>query len=107
MLKGIQRQTPMRLPVCILLLDQKAVVLAMVIDIFSSLLSGMPWGPHVNAMYGDLGNPRKLGHFIMAMDVNRFVPLEIFKQHLSEMLEEFGDLPPADGFNPGLLSWAS
>ncbi len=73
--------------------------LAMVIDIFSSLLSGMPWGPHVNAMYGDLGNPRKLGHFIMAMDVNRFVPLEIFKQHLSEMLEEFGDLPPAGGFN--------
>ena len=25
--------------------------LAMIIDIFSSVLSGMPWGPHINAMY--------------------------------------------------------
>jgi ureidoglycolate dehydrogenase (NAD+) len=73
--------------------------LAMVIDIFSSILSGMPWGPHVNAMYGDLENPRKLGHFVMALDVNRFMPLDLFKHRLGEMLKEFGDLPPADGFD--------
>ncbi|MDF1514956.1 MAG: Ldh family oxidoreductase [Anaerolineae bacterium] len=72
--------------------------LAMIIDIFSSVLSGMPWGPHVNAMYGELEQPRKLGHFIMAMDVNRFMPLEMFKHRLGEMLKEFGDLPPAEGF---------
>ena len=73
--------------------------LAMIIDIFSSVLSGMPWGPHVNAMYGELDNPRKLGHFVMAIDVNRFMPLAIFKERLREMLGEFGDLPPADGFS--------
>jgi ureidoglycolate dehydrogenase (NAD+) len=73
--------------------------LAMVIDIFSSLLSGMPWGPHVNAMYGELDSPRKLGHFVMALDVTRYVPLDIFKQRLGEMLGEFGDLPPAEGFS--------
>ena len=73
--------------------------LAMIIDIFSSVLSGMPWGPHVNAMYGDLNNPRKLGHFVMALDVNRFMPLDQFKQRLGNMLDEFGELPPADGFD--------
>jgi ureidoglycolate dehydrogenase (NAD+) len=72
--------------------------LAMVIDIFSSVLTGMPWGPHINAMYGDLTNPRKLGHFVMALDVNRFLPIDIFKQRLGEMLDEFINLPPADGF---------
>jgi ureidoglycolate dehydrogenase (NAD+) len=72
--------------------------LAMVIDIFCSVLSGMPWGPHVNAMYGELDKPRKLGHFVAAFDVSRLMPLETFKQRLGEMLDEFGQLPPAEGF---------
>jgi ureidoglycolate dehydrogenase (NAD+) len=72
--------------------------LAMVIDIFCSVLSGMPWGPHVNAMYGELDKPRKLGHFVAAFDVSRLMPLETFKRRLGEMLSEFGQLPPAEGF---------
>jgi ureidoglycolate dehydrogenase (NAD+) len=72
--------------------------LAMVIDIFCSVLSGMPWGPHINAMYGELDAPRKLGHFIAVFDIKRLMPLEAFKARLSEMLSEFGDLPTADGF---------
>ena len=73
--------------------------LAMVIDIFCSVLSGMPWGPHVNAMYGEMDKPRKLGHFVAAFDVSRLMPMETFKQRLGEMLDEFGDLPPAEGFD--------
>ncbi|MBN1640157.1 MAG: Ldh family oxidoreductase [Anaerolineae bacterium] len=72
--------------------------LAMVIDIFCSVLSGMPWGPHVNAMYGELDKPRQLGHFIAAYDLRRWMPLETFKRCLGEMLDEFGALPPAEGF---------
>ena len=72
--------------------------LAMVIDIFCSILSGMPWGPHINAMYGELDKPRKLGHFVAAFDVRRWMPLETFQERLGEMLAEFGALPPADGF---------
>jgi ureidoglycolate dehydrogenase (NAD+) len=81
--------------------------LAMVIDIFCSVLSGMPWGPHINAMYGELDEPRKLGHFIAAFDVKRLMPLDVFRQRLGEMLAEFGQLPPAEGFDqvlyPGQL----
>ena len=72
--------------------------LAMVIDIFCSLLTGMAWGPHINRMYVDLDKSRGLGHFVMALDVGRFTPLEVFKDRLRAMLEEFGDLPLADGF---------
>ena len=46
--------------------------LAMAIDIFGSLLAGMPWGPHIARMYGDLDSPRRLGHFFAAWDVRRF-----------------------------------
>ena len=72
--------------------------LAMIIDIFCSVLSGMPWGPHINAMYGELDAPRKLGHFIAVYDVKRLMPLETFKARLGEMLSEFNALPPAEGF---------
>ena len=73
--------------------------LAMIIDIFCSLLSGMPFGPHINAMYGEMDEPRKLGHFVLAIDLERFMPLDRFKKRLGQMLQEFEALPPADGFD--------
>lgn len=73
--------------------------LAMIIDIFCSVLAGLPWGPHINLMYGEMDAPRKLGHFVMAIDVNRLLPLDLFKSHLGAMLAEFTQLPPADGFD--------
>jgi len=72
--------------------------LAMVIDILCSVLSGMPWGPHINAMYGELDAPRKLGHFIAVYDIKRLMPLEAFMGRLGEMLSEFTALAPAEGF---------
>ena len=72
--------------------------LAMMIDIFCSLLTGMPWGPHINKMYEQMEQPRQLGHFIIAIDARRFMPLEQFKARLGQMLAEFRQIPPADGF---------
>ena len=72
--------------------------LAMVIEILCSVLSGMQWGPHITAMYSELDRPRRLGHFVAAFDVARWMSLETFKQRLGEMLREFGALPPASGF---------
>lgn len=73
--------------------------LAMIIDIFCSVLGNLPWGPHINQMYGEMEAPRKLGHFIMAIDVRRLLPLELFKSHLSAMLSEYTQLEPAAGFS--------
>lgn len=72
--------------------------LAMIVDILSSVLTGMPWGPYINKMYGEMGEPRKLGHFVMALDVTRLMPLEMFERRLGDMLQEFTALAPAEGF---------
>ncbi len=72
--------------------------LAMVIDIMGSVLAGMPWGPHINQMYGEMESPRKLGHFFVAIDVERFVPVAQFRARLNEMLEELNSQQPCDGF---------
>ena len=72
--------------------------LAMAIDIFGSVLSGMPWGPHIAKMYADLDSPRRLGHFFAAWDVRRFLPLDQFKRSLQVMCDELNAVPPAPGF---------
>ena len=73
--------------------------LAMIIDILSSLLSGMPWGPHINRMYGELERRRELGHFLMAIDLGRLGLLESFRSQLGQMIEELTSIAPADGFD--------
>lgn len=73
--------------------------LAMIIDIFCSLFAGLPWGPHINKMYAEMDAPRKLGHFVMALDVSRYIPLEEFKRNLTQMCHEINALPPAEGFD--------
>ena len=72
--------------------------LAMVIDVFSSVLAGLPWGPHINRMYAEMDAPRELGHFIMALNVEKLLPLELFKHSLGNMLKELTALEPAEGF---------
>ena len=72
--------------------------LAMAIDILGSLLAGMPWGPHITRMYGDLDSPRRLGQFFVAWDVRRFLSLDRFKRNLRAMCDELNALAPAPGF---------
>lgn len=72
--------------------------LAMIIDIFGSLLASMPWGPHIMQMYGDMESPRRLGHFFVAIDVRRFMPIDRFKRNLGDMLDEINAQEPGDGF---------
>ncbi len=73
--------------------------LAMVIDLLCSVLSGMPFGPHINKMYGEMDEPRRLGHFVCVWDVRRIMPLERFVERMAEVAEEFHALPPAAGFD--------
>ena len=81
--------------------------LAMAIDIFGSLLAGMPWGPHITRMYGDPDSPRRLGHFFAAWNVRRFLPIDRFRRNLRAMCEELNAVAPAPGFRrvsyPGQL----
>jgi ureidoglycolate dehydrogenase (NAD+) len=72
--------------------------LAMIIDIFCSILSGMPFGPHINKMYTELDQPRRLGHFVTVWDIDRLMPLATFKAYLKQMCDELNAMPPAQGF---------
>ncbi len=71
----------------------KGAGLAMAIDLFCSMFTGMPFGPHVNRMYLDMDAPRKLGHFITLWDVDTFIPLDEVRRRIDQFIAELHALP--------------
>ena len=75
----------------------KGYGLMMMVDIFSGVLLGVPFGKHVSSMYLSAG--RELGQMFIVMDPSRFVGLDAFKASMSQVLDELGEMPAAEGFD--------
>lgn len=75
----------------------KGYGLGLIIETLCALLTGIPYGPHINSMYDDLKQPRKLGQFLLAIDISRFQPLETFQATVSRMISELHGLTPDAG----------
>ncbi len=76
----------------------KGYGLALMVEIFSSLLSGMPAAREIVSMFPVTKEKRKLGHFLMAIDIKRFVEVSSFKNRLKNLLTELRAEIPAKGF---------
>lgn len=50
----------------------KGYGLAFMVDLLCGAMNGMTFGRHINSMYEQLDQPRKIGHFLMAIDPGRF-----------------------------------
>ncbi|TVQ65391.1 MAG: Ldh family oxidoreductase [Balneolaceae bacterium] len=78
----------------------KGYGMAMVADIFSSLLSGMPNGLQVSSMYpsdgGDLDKKRYLGQFVGAIRIDLFEEASVFKERMRKTAEEVRNLNRED-----------
>jgi LDH2 family malate/lactate/ureidoglycolate dehydrogenase len=64
----------------------KGYGLALMVDVLAGVLSGSQFGPQVKTFHQPLG-PTGVGVFIMAIDVNRFMPIHQFKG----LMESYGD----------------
>ena len=76
----------------------KGYGLMMMVDIFSGVLLGVPFGKHVSSMYHDLSQGRCLGQMHIVIDPERFVGLEKFKRSMSQVCDELGAMPAAEGY---------
>lgn len=81
----------------------KGYGLAMIVDIFSGLLAGMAFGPHINQMYGELDKKRKLGHYFCAINPSFFTDPDQFLEQMDRMMKEVREVPPAEGFSRVLV----
>lgn len=77
----------------------KGYGLAVVVDIFSGLLAGAAFGPHISKMYGDLDQKRKLGHYFCAVNPAFFTDADVFLEQMDRMMDELRAVEPAPGFD--------
>src|SRR5690606_5686294 len=82
--------------------SHKGFGLSATVDILSAVLSGAnygPWVPPFVAFMEPSDNPvgKGIGHFLGAMRVDGFRPVDEFKSHLDHWIERFKTAVPAPG----------
>lgn len=75
----------------------KGYGLMMMVDVFSGVLLGVPFGKHVSSMYHDLSKGRELGQMHIVIDPERFVGIDTFKKNMSQVCDELSAMKPAPG----------
>ncbi len=74
----------------------KGFGLGMMVDILCALLTGGAFSKDIPGMYTTpLDVRRDLSHFFMAIDIGKFIPLDVFRRRLQEMADRIRALPRA------------
>lgn len=66
----------------------KGYVLAMMVDILSGILPGGGFGKGVNSMYKDMTRPANVGHMLMAINVEGFMPKGAFLDRVQSSIKD-------------------
>jgi LDH2 family malate/lactate/ureidoglycolate dehydrogenase len=66
------------------------------IDVLAGLLSGSQWGPNVKT-YHQLAGPTGIGVFLMALDIERFMPLQQFKERIESYITSIKKTKKGEG----------
>ncbi len=77
--------------------DYKGFGYAMFVDILCGLLTGMNTGDKVTKMYAPMNEKRFLGQFFMAIKIDVFEDINLFKKRLSNLCNRIHKLPSKDG----------
>ncbi len=88
----------------------KGYGLAIFVEVLASVLSGSAVTREVKGWLGPLiAEPSGTGHAFIAIDVGKFMPLEVFKQRMDGMIRNIKNSPKAKGADriwlPGEQEW--
>jgi len=75
----------------------KGFGLATMVEVFSALLTGAMTGVEMTGLYGATDSPQQLGHFVGALQISRFVPLEEFTERVNQLIAYIKDSPLEEG----------
>jgi LDH2 family malate/lactate/ureidoglycolate dehydrogenase len=81
----------------------KGYAISMFIDILAGVLTGAGFGKYVNNMYENWEEPQNVGHVFIAIDINRFIPIEMFKERMDRYISEIKAEPKAEGVEEILI----
>jgi ureidoglycolate dehydrogenase (NAD+) len=77
----------------------KGYGLAMMVDVMSGILLGLPFGKRVSSMYTDMHEGRDLGQLHLVIDPGVFTDKATFRRHISQTRQELNTVEPAPGFD--------
>ncbi|MBW2059087.1 MAG: Ldh family oxidoreductase [Deltaproteobacteria bacterium] len=87
----------------------KGYALGLMIEILSSRFTGMPYGAHIVRKFDDWEHRAFMGHYVQAIDIAAFCPVEQFKRGMDELLADLKGQPRAPGVDeiliPGEPEW--
>jgi LDH2 family malate/lactate/ureidoglycolate dehydrogenase len=66
----------------------KGYALALLVELFSSVLSGAAVGSSIGSMYKDMDRRQDVGHFFCLMDISAFMDVSEFKKRVDSMIDE-------------------
>jgi LDH2 family malate/lactate/ureidoglycolate dehydrogenase len=75
----------------------KGYAISMFIDILAGVLTGAGFGKYVNNMYENWEQSQNVGHFFIAIDIGRFIPIDLFKERMDTYIREIKAEPKATG----------
>jgi LDH2 family malate/lactate/ureidoglycolate dehydrogenase len=65
----------------------KGYALALMVEVFSSVLSGASIGPDIGSMYKDMDRKQGVGHFFCLFNIAAFLDLSEFKERIDETID--------------------
>jgi len=91
---GIDTTDPNEVTMLLPMGGYKGYGLSMAVEILSSLLTGMPYGPYIPKMFeAPMSERRYLGHFVSAMRIDCFQESTAFKKRFAGMVNEIRNEP--------------
>lgn len=87
----------------------KGYALALMVEIYSSVLSGAAVGPAIGSMYKNMDRKQDVGHFFCLLDISAFMDVTEFKRRLDKAIDDIKSCRKRPGVNeilvPGERSW--
>src|SRR5580704_5953447 len=65
----------------------KGYALALMVEVFSSVLSGAAIGPAIGSMYKNMDRKQDVGHFFFLLDISAFMDVAEFKQRMDKTID--------------------
>ena len=81
----------------------KGFAIGLMLEIFSSRFTGMPYGPNIIRKFDDWKSKAFMGHYIQAIDISAFCAVDEFLKRMDELIQDLKNQPTAEGIEEILL----
>ncbi len=81
----------------------KGYGLALMVEVFSSILAGAQFGDRIGGLFTGLDEPQRMGHFFGAMEIEGFMDPAEFRRGIDELIANDKGNPLAEGYDEILV----